>query len=174
MSLSIRLIKLNHQRTMPHSIGTYAIDVWENISSGGRLNKKDGLTRYGNSHVKAVLSLTWKSPYVDKTVFILRRGPGHCIVDLPQKSGNPPRSFLFYNIVIMKRYENIDETKSHKTPIATMVFPIISWKCVYRRGYQDIKCLRRTLNSSVSYDLDNRVSYYMNCLWNWIPWPVAR
>ena len=23
----------------------------------------------------AVLSLTWKSPYVDKTVFILRRGP---------------------------------------------------------------------------------------------------
>ena len=49
---------------------------------GGRLNKKDGLTRYGDSHVKdknvltAVLSLTWKSPYVDKTVFILRRGPG--------------------------------------------------------------------------------------------------
>ena len=44
---------------------------------GGRLNKKDGLTRYGNSHVlTAVLSLTWKSPYVDKTVFILRRGPG--------------------------------------------------------------------------------------------------
>ena len=33
-------------------IGTYAIDVWENISSGGRLNKKDGLTRYGNSYVK--------------------------------------------------------------------------------------------------------------------------
>ena len=25
----------------------------------------------------AVLSLTWKSPYVDKTVFILRRGPGY-------------------------------------------------------------------------------------------------
>ena len=24
----------------------------------------------------AVLSLTWKSPYVDKAVFILRRGPG--------------------------------------------------------------------------------------------------
>ena len=46
--------------------------------SGGRLNKKDGLTRYGNSHVKdktSYLSLTWKSPYVDKTVFILRRGP---------------------------------------------------------------------------------------------------
>ena len=25
----------------------------------------------------AILSLTWKSPYVDKTVFILRRGPEH-------------------------------------------------------------------------------------------------
>ena len=24
----------------------------------------------------AVLSLTWKLPYIDKTVFILRRGPG--------------------------------------------------------------------------------------------------
>ena len=45
----------------------------------GRLNKKDGLIRYGDSHVKdktAVLSLTWKSPYVDKTVFILRQDPG--------------------------------------------------------------------------------------------------
>ena len=27
----------------------------------------------------AVLSLTWKSPYADKTVFILRRGPGGCL-----------------------------------------------------------------------------------------------
>ena len=49
------------------------------VNPGGRLNKKDGLTRYGDSHVKdktvspTVLSLTWKSPYVDKTVFILRR-----------------------------------------------------------------------------------------------------
>ena len=45
---------------------------------GGRLNKKDGLTRYGDSHVKdktAVRTLTWKSPYVDKMVFILRWVP---------------------------------------------------------------------------------------------------
>ena len=49
---------------------------------GGRLNNKDGLTRYGDSHVKdktAVLSLTWKSPYVDNMVFILRRGPVYCV-----------------------------------------------------------------------------------------------
>ena len=43
--------------------------------SGGRLNKKDGLTRYGDSHVKDKTAVrTWKSPYVDKTLFILRRG----------------------------------------------------------------------------------------------------
>ena len=56
---------------------TYNTYKW----TGGRLNKKDGLTRYGDSHVlTAVLSLTWKSPYVDKTVFILRRGPGSYLV----------------------------------------------------------------------------------------------
>ena len=27
-------------------------EFWEQLSPGGRLNKKDGLTRYGNSHVK--------------------------------------------------------------------------------------------------------------------------
>ena len=38
--------------------------------------------QYRDSHVKAktvsptVLSLTWESPYLGKTVFILRRGPG--------------------------------------------------------------------------------------------------
>ena len=38
--------------------------------------------QYRDSHVKdktvapTVLSLTWVSPYLEKTVFILRRGPG--------------------------------------------------------------------------------------------------
>ena len=55
--------------------------------SGGRLNKKDGLTRYGDSHVKdktvspTVLSLTWESPYLGKTVFILRRGPDISVME---------------------------------------------------------------------------------------------
>ena len=49
---------------------------WLPNRAGGRLNKKDGLTRYGDSHVKdKTSSLTWKLPYADKTVFILRRGP---------------------------------------------------------------------------------------------------
>ena len=48
--------------------------IWYKIP-GGRLNKKDGLTRYGNSHVKDKTAVRTKSPYVDKMVFILRRGP---------------------------------------------------------------------------------------------------
>ena len=50
---------------------------------GGRLNIKMPSYQYRDSHVKdktvslTVLSLTWESPYLGKTVFILRRGPGH-------------------------------------------------------------------------------------------------
>ena len=48
---------------------------------GGHLNIKMSSYQYGDSHVKdktvspTVLSLTWESPYLGKTVFILRRGP---------------------------------------------------------------------------------------------------
>ena len=41
--------------------------------------------QYSDSHVKdktvspTVLSLTWESPYLGKTVFILRQGPGLCL-----------------------------------------------------------------------------------------------
>ena len=51
-------------------------------SPGGRLNKKDGLTRYGDSHVKDKTAVR-KSPYVDKTVFILRRGPAYRLFPQP-------------------------------------------------------------------------------------------
>ena len=46
-----------------------------------RLNIKMSSYQYKDSHVKdktvspTVLSLTWESPYLGKTVFILRRGP---------------------------------------------------------------------------------------------------
>ena len=49
---------------------------------GGHLNIKMPSYQYRDSHVKdktvspTVLSLTWESPYLGKTVFILRRGPG--------------------------------------------------------------------------------------------------
>ena len=44
---------------------------------GGRLNIKMQSYQYRDSHVedKMVLSLTWESPYLGKTVFILRWGP---------------------------------------------------------------------------------------------------
>ena len=50
--------------------------------TGGRLKIKMPSYQYRDSHVKdktvspTVLSLTWESPYLGKTVFILRRGPG--------------------------------------------------------------------------------------------------
>ena len=43
----------------------------------GRLNTNTVFNRYGET----VLSLTWESPYLEKTVFILRRGPGATIGD---------------------------------------------------------------------------------------------
>ena len=55
-----------------------------NGCSGGRLNIKMSSYQYRDSHVKdktvspTVLSLTWESPYLGKTVFLLSRGPGVC------------------------------------------------------------------------------------------------
>ena len=52
------------------------------MHTGGRLNIKMLSYQYRDTHVKGktvsptVLSLTWESPYLGKTVFILRRGPG--------------------------------------------------------------------------------------------------
>ena len=49
---------------------------------GGRLNIKMPSRQYKDSHVKdktvssTIFSLTWESPYLGKTVFILRWGPG--------------------------------------------------------------------------------------------------
>ena len=59
--------------------GRYLRDRWLLYSPlwgrpGGRLNIKVPSYQYRDSHVKE--SLTWESPYLGKTVFILRRGPG--------------------------------------------------------------------------------------------------
>ena len=54
----------------------------QTMQPGGRLNIKMPSYQYWDCHVKdktvspTVLSLTWKSSYLGKTVFILRRGPG--------------------------------------------------------------------------------------------------
>ena len=63
------------------------------MGTGGGLNIKMPSYQYGDSHVKdktvspTVLSLTWESPYLEKTVFLLRWGPGYSIVSVnPQES----------------------------------------------------------------------------------------
>ena len=54
---------------------------WMKQLPGGRLNIKIPSYQYRDSHVKdemvspTVLSLTWESPYLGKTVFISRWGP---------------------------------------------------------------------------------------------------
>ena len=51
------------------------------MTPGGHLNIKMPSYQYRHSHVKdktvspTILSLTWESPYLGKTVFILRQGP---------------------------------------------------------------------------------------------------
>ena len=55
---------------------------------GDRLNIKVASYQYRDPHVKdktvsaTVLSLIWESPYLGKTVFMLRRGPGLVCADL--------------------------------------------------------------------------------------------
>ena len=57
--------------------------IYANLSrTGGRLNIKMPSYQYRDPHVKdktvsqTVLSLTWESPHLGKTVFILKQGPG--------------------------------------------------------------------------------------------------
>ena len=57
--------------------------MWASVpEAGDRLNIKMPSYQHRDSYVKdktvspTVLSLTWESPYLRKTVFILRRGPG--------------------------------------------------------------------------------------------------
>ena len=72
---NILVISTEHHDAFPPSIP--AKKWWP----GGRLNIKMSSYQYRDSHVKdktvspTVLSLTWKSPYLGETVFILRRGP---------------------------------------------------------------------------------------------------
>ena len=66
----------------PQPLIKWAIVTWTN-RSGDRLSIKMSSYQYRDPHVKdkddlaTVLSLTWESPYLRKTIFILRRGPLH-------------------------------------------------------------------------------------------------
>ena len=67
---------------MPCPIRLILLSVFCCSPPVGRLNIKMSSYQYRDPHVKdktvspTVLSLTWESPYLGKTVFILRQGPG--------------------------------------------------------------------------------------------------
>ena len=82
------------------------------LTSGGRLNIKMPSYQYRDSHVKdktvspTVLSLTWESPYLGKTVFILRRGPGYLnsLADNYRKHmwmSTPGAPFIYHGLTII-------------------------------------------------------------------------
>ena len=62
--------------------------------------------QYRHSHVKdktvspTVLSLTWESPYLGKTVFILRQGPGSPFSDSPATS---------HSVLVIEKWSFVDE-----------------------------------------------------------------
>ena len=79
-------ISFNNANTFETKRRTFWSDLWVKVTPafigpGGRLNIKMPSYQYRDSHVKdktvspTVLSLSWKPPYLGKTVFILRRGP---------------------------------------------------------------------------------------------------
>ena len=82
--------------------------------SGGRLNKKDVLT--------AVLSLTWKSPYVDKTVFILRRGPVRKCLDIHHYLGN--NGDVYYVVGLTMNLESLLWNSIFTRPVVNMALHI--------------------------------------------------
>ena len=81
------------------------------LEAGGRLNIKMLSYQYRDSHVKdktvspTVLSLTWESPYLGKTVFILRRGPGGILSFLNAPGPFWSRSWKFPNIASQLRLD---------------------------------------------------------------------
>ena len=113
------------------------------MESGGRLNIEMSSYQYRDPHVKdktvasTVLSLTWESPYLGKTVFILRRGPdcymrscslafafsiSHAIVATP-RSCTKPSPWLHNWVSIQQRF--------YRKTICSLV-PFWIWEMVGR------------------------------------------
>ena len=133
--------------------------------SGGRLNIKMSSYQYRDSHVKdktvspTVLSLTWESPYLGKTVFILRRGPGQWVNSLTLGM----RQWTMSSLVQIMGCR-LFGTKPLPEPLLKNCewnFDRNSWKCVWKC------CLR---NGDI--DLDQfwlvcltATNYYLNQCW---------
>ena len=62
-----------HAYVLKAQNGVNVCNFWDR--SGGRLNINMSSYQYRDPHA-TVLYLTWDSPFLGKTIFILRRGPG--------------------------------------------------------------------------------------------------
>ena len=77
------MINMNMGQVTDVWLSCYLVLLSVDNKTGGRLNIKMPSYQHRDSHVKdktvspTVLSLTWESPYLGKTVFILRQGPGN-------------------------------------------------------------------------------------------------
>ena len=106
MILSLNSINLTH---IFHD--TFISSSATKRQTGGWINKKISSCQYRKSHVKdktvspTVLSLTWESPYLGKTVFILRRGPD----SIPKaKMGRWNRSCIITTCIYnVKNWDNL-------------------------------------------------------------------
>ena len=71
-------------------------------TAGGRLNIKKLSYQYRDPHVKdkdgltTVISLAWGSPYLGKTVFILRQGPGNL-------ASHPGEKEIWFSVILVTK-----------------------------------------------------------------------
>ena len=109
--------------------------VW-GMGPGGRLNIKMSSYQYRDSHVKdktvspTVLSLTWESPYLGKTVFILNQGPGwlqsFMVWWSKHRLGNASVAFSSHTTVInFYRFSNITDS----------TLPMVPFRFQHQKGY---------------------------------------
>ena len=111
ISSPVQMIGRSHERGVCKRLGR----------PGGRLNIKMSSYQYRDSHVKdktvspTVLSLTWKSPYLGKTFFILRRGPDRvvslAVAAVPGCGQDQWFCYTAPRISLVRRWE----TRSHVT-----------------------------------------------------------
>ena len=114
-------------------------------TSGGRLNIKMPSYQYRDPYVKdktvspTVLSLTWESPYLGKTIFILRRGPDRGFLDIDMRSSfwRTYGTWMFWFLVLP--YQVLVEAESdkyHEVPKEAFM-DVVTFKCQRQVPYSD-------------------------------------
>ena len=152
----IQLVSTQHHGMSYSDKGRIILDMtW----SGGRLNIKIPSHQYRNSHVKdktASLTVLPESPYLGKTVFILRWGPVHFIV---LYQCNYFLCYFHINVIIFSEAPYVNKAYLHGyisgivEPIYCDMFylnSIISPWCFLWSAPQ--KTVRQTIETQVIWD----------------------